>query len=113
MQVDPDVALLAGLSAAALATVDIAFTAQRRISPVYLLDAGPEVALAAWWSGAGRRNACSEGEEATNARRPHQNGGPRGRWRGQPRRGRRRAGGERTAVGWRCGRRLAPCGECG
>ena len=56
-KVHPDVALLAGLSAAALATVDIAFTAQRRISPVYLLDAGPEVALAAWWSSAGRRSA--------------------------------------------------------
>ena len=57
--VHPDVALLAGLSAAALATVDITYAAQRRISPVYLLDAGPEVALAAWWTSGGVRASQS------------------------------------------------------
>jgi hypothetical protein len=48
-RVHPDVALLAGLSAAALATIDVLYVAQRRISPVYLLDAVPEVLLAIWW----------------------------------------------------------------
>lgn len=51
--VHPDIALLAGLSAAALATVDLVYVAQRRISPVYLLDAVPEALLAAWWATAG------------------------------------------------------------
>jgi len=49
-RVHPDVALLAGLSASALATIDVACVTNRRISPVYLLDAVPEVLLAAWWS---------------------------------------------------------------
>jgi hypothetical protein len=53
-RVHPDVALLAGLTAAALAAVDVVYVARRRISPVYLLDAVPEVMLAAWW---GRRAA--------------------------------------------------------
>jgi hypothetical protein len=46
----PDVALLASLSAAALATIDVVYVARRRISAVYLLDAAPEVLLAAWWA---------------------------------------------------------------
>ncbi len=48
-RVHPDVALLAGLSAAALAAIDLVYVTRRRISPVYLLDALPEVCLAAWW----------------------------------------------------------------
>jgi hypothetical protein len=48
-RVHPDVALLAGLSAAALAAIDVVYVARRRISPVYLLDAVPEVMLAGWW----------------------------------------------------------------
>jgi hypothetical protein len=48
-RVHPDVAWLASLSAAGLATIDVVYVARRRISPVYLLDALPEVALAAWW----------------------------------------------------------------
>jgi hypothetical protein len=59
-EVHPDVAALAGLSAAALATVDVLFTAQRHISPVYLLDAAPETALAAWW---GRYERMAEDRE--------------------------------------------------
>ena len=55
-RVHPDVALLAGLSAAALAAIDLVYVARRRISPVYLLDAVPEVMLAVWW---GRRVARS------------------------------------------------------
>ena len=47
---EPHVALLAGLSASALATIDVACMTNRRISRVYLLDAVPEVLLAAWWS---------------------------------------------------------------
>jgi hypothetical protein len=53
-RVHPDVALLAGLSAAALAAIDIVNVVRRRISPVYLVDALPEAWLAAWW---GRRVA--------------------------------------------------------
>ena len=49
-RVSPDVALLAGLSAGALAAIDVVYAARRRISPVYLLDALPEVLLAAWWA---------------------------------------------------------------
>jgi hypothetical protein len=45
-----DVAFLASLSAAALATIDVVYVARRRISAVYLLDAVPEVLLAAWWA---------------------------------------------------------------
>ena len=53
----PDVVLVATASAGALATIDTVYVAKRRISPVYLLDAGAEVALAAgwarlWWQGA-------------------------------------------------------------
>jgi hypothetical protein len=62
--VHPDVAALAGLSAAALATADVVFVAQRRISPVYLLDAGPEVALAAW---RGRNDRMVSGGEGTSS----------------------------------------------
>lgn len=63
--VHPDVAALAGLSAAALATIDVVFVARRRISPVYLLDAGPEVALAAWWGGYKRMAARREDESSS------------------------------------------------
>jgi hypothetical protein len=48
-RVHADIRLLATLSAAALAAVDVVYVARRRISPVYLLDAIPEVALLAWW----------------------------------------------------------------
>jgi energy-converting hydrogenase Eha subunit E len=53
-RVHPDVALLGGLSAAALAGIDLVYVSRRRISPVYLLDSVPEVLLALWW---GRRVA--------------------------------------------------------
>jgi hypothetical protein len=39
--------------AAALAAADVLFVAQRRISPVYLLDAAAEAALIAAWAAAG------------------------------------------------------------
>jgi hypothetical protein len=41
-------------AALALAAVDINYVARRRISPVYLLDAGVELALAAGWLAAAR-----------------------------------------------------------
>jgi hypothetical protein len=41
---------LALTSAAGLALVDVYFVAQRRISPVYLLDAVAESALIAGWA---------------------------------------------------------------
>jgi hypothetical protein len=49
-RVPPDVALLAALGAGALATIDVVYAGRRRISPVYLLDAVPEVLLASWWA---------------------------------------------------------------
>ena len=50
----PEVALLATGSAMGLAGIDIVYVAKRRISPIYLLDAMVELALAAAW-GAARR----------------------------------------------------------
>ena len=49
-QLAPEVVLIAAGSAAALATIDIAYVAKRRISPVYLLDAVAEIALVAGWA---------------------------------------------------------------
>jgi hypothetical protein len=56
-RVAPEVAMLAVGSAVSLAAVDVLSVARRRISPVYLLDAVAEVALAVGWalSLAGRR----------------------------------------------------------
>jgi hypothetical protein len=56
LQFPPEVVLVATASAGALATIDAVYVAKRRISPVYLLDAVAEVALAAgwarlWWQG--------------------------------------------------------------
>jgi hypothetical protein len=45
----PEVVLVATASAGALATIDTVYVAKRRISPVYLLDAVAEIALAASW----------------------------------------------------------------
>lgn len=44
-----DLALTAAASAAALAAVDVVYTARNRISPVYLLDAAAELVLVAGW----------------------------------------------------------------
>ena len=60
----PEIVLVATASAAALATIDTVYVAKRRISPVYLLDAVAEIALAAgwarlWWRGL----AESDGDE--------------------------------------------------
>ena len=48
-RIHQEIRVLAALSAAALAAVDVVYVARRRISPVYLLDAIPELALLAWW----------------------------------------------------------------
>jgi hypothetical protein len=56
--VSPETALLGAASAAALAGIDITYTAKGRISPVYLLDAVLEAALVFGWiavSGGARR----------------------------------------------------------
>jgi hypothetical protein len=50
-RVTRETALLAGGSAAALAAVDVVYASRGRIPPVYLLDAVPELALAAGWAG--------------------------------------------------------------
>ena len=44
-----EVVLLAAGNAVVLAGVDIIYVAKRRISPIYLLDALPELALAVGW----------------------------------------------------------------
>jgi hypothetical protein len=49
-RVTPDIRLLAAGAAAALAAVDLIYTAKGRISRVYLLDAVLEVALLAGWA---------------------------------------------------------------
>jgi hypothetical protein len=48
--VPPELRTVALASAAGLALVDVYFVAQRRISPVYLLDAVTESALIAGWA---------------------------------------------------------------
>jgi hypothetical protein len=50
-RVSRETALLAGGSAATLAAVDVVYVSRGRIPPVYLLDALPEMALAAAWAG--------------------------------------------------------------
>ena len=45
---------VARLSAAGLGLVDVWFVARRRISPVYLLDAGAEALILAGWLRAAR-----------------------------------------------------------
>jgi hypothetical protein len=74
-----EVVLVAAASAGALATIDTVYVAKRRISPVYLLDAVAEVALAAgwarlWWQGMaesdgdGNRESL-DGNESWDSRR--------------------------------------------
>lgn len=55
-RVTPEVKAVAIGGAASLATVDLIFTAQKRISPVYLLDAAAEIGLISLWFIA-RKNA--------------------------------------------------------
>lgn len=54
--VGPEVRLLGVGSAAAFTAVDLVYTAKRRISPVYLLDAAAESALIAGWAVAEARS---------------------------------------------------------
>lgn len=53
-RVTPEVVLLAVGSALSLAAIDIVYVANRTISPIYLLDAAAEVALAVAWIPAAR-----------------------------------------------------------
>lgn len=52
-RVSPEIRLLGSGAAAAMGAVDIIYSAKRRISPIYLVDAVPELLLAGawWWSG--------------------------------------------------------------
>lgn len=62
-RVSPELRLLGGASAAALAGVDVWYAGvRRRISPVYLADAVVEVALAAAWAACARRGRAGRGE---------------------------------------------------
>jgi hypothetical protein len=54
-QVTPEIAGLAIGSSAALTTIDVIYVSQRRISPVYLLDALANLILIAGWVLAWRR----------------------------------------------------------
>lgn len=58
-RVAPEVAALAMANAASLAVIDVVYVANKRIRPVYLLDAVVEVALLAAWARAllGRADA--------------------------------------------------------
>lgn len=54
----PEVKFLAGWVAIALAAVDVVYPLKRRISPVYLADAVPELLIAlGWWLSAREENA--------------------------------------------------------
>lgn len=53
--VNREMALLGLSSAASLTAVDVVYVACRRISPVYLLDALPELALIAGWTATWRK----------------------------------------------------------
>jgi hypothetical protein len=53
-RLSPEIRGIAAGSAAALAAVDVIYVAQRRIPPVYLLDAVAEVGLMAGWAWAER-----------------------------------------------------------
>jgi hypothetical protein len=48
-RITPEVTILAVGSAAGLAAIDVVYVAQKRIRPVYLLDAAAEVGLIALW----------------------------------------------------------------
>ena len=52
--ISPEVALLGSLSALGLACVDVIYVSTGTISPVYLLDAIPELALVVLWGAASR-----------------------------------------------------------
>lgn len=56
-RVGPELRLLAAGSALGLAGIDVVYVSRRRISPVYLLDAVAELALAAAWAIAARRRS--------------------------------------------------------
>jgi hypothetical protein len=55
-RVGPEVRLLGAGTAAAFTAVDVIYTAKRRISPVYLLDAVAETAILAGWAGVQARS---------------------------------------------------------
>jgi hypothetical protein len=48
-QITPEITALAIGSAAGLATIDVVYVAQKRIRPVYLLDAAAEIGLIGLW----------------------------------------------------------------
>jgi hypothetical protein len=60
-RVPPAIRILGGLSALALAGVDVNYSARGRISPIYLLDAGAELVLALGW-GLSRRGGAASGQ---------------------------------------------------
>lgn len=53
-RVTPEIRLVAEVSAASLAIVDVVYVARRRIHPVYLLDAVAEAGFVAGWHLASR-----------------------------------------------------------
>jgi hypothetical protein len=71
-RVHEEIGVLGALSAAALATVDVVYVARRVISPVYLLDAVPEMLLLGWWSGRLARSSSEPGAPAARSRGPRE-----------------------------------------
>jgi hypothetical protein len=60
-RVTPEVRMLAGGTAAALGAVDVVYTAQRRIPPIYLLDGAIEAAIVAFWGWSETIRRASDG----------------------------------------------------
>jgi len=69
-RVTPELRMLGAGSAAAFTAVDVLYTAKRRISPVYLLDAAVELALIAGWAVAEARAAHHQESQPSAARQP-------------------------------------------
>jgi hypothetical protein len=69
-RVTPEVRLLGVGSAAAFTAVDVLYTAKRRISPIYLLDAAVELALITGWAWAEARAAHQQERQPSPARQP-------------------------------------------
>jgi hypothetical protein len=64
----PEARLLAIASAASLTAIDVVYVAQRRIAPIYLLDAAAELALiGGWWlmGGSGTEKPLTKTETPT------------------------------------------------
>jgi hypothetical protein len=67
-RVTPELRLLGVGGAAAFTAVDVLYTAKRRISPVYLLDAAAEAVLIAGWALASARPVYRQAQQRPSPR---------------------------------------------